>query len=51
MVDPQREHYVTEKKYQLWGGEANEYSYTQPCFLDETGSYGKMRFVHELEKL
>lgn len=50
MVDPKREHYIIEKKYQLWDTELNESSTTESCFLDEVDGYAKVRFVEELRR-
>ncbi|OCK95405.1 uncharacterized protein K441DRAFT_81229 [Cenococcum geophilum 1.58] len=50
VVDPKREHYIIEKKYQLWGTELNESSITESCFLGEVDGYAKARFVEELRR-
>ena len=49
MVDPKREHFIIEKKYNLWGTELKESSTIEPCFLGEVAGYTKARFVKELK--
>ena len=49
VVDPKREHFIIEKKYQLWGTELKESSTIEPCFLNEVVGYTRVRFVKELK--
>ena len=49
MVDAKREHFVTEKKYKLWGTQLEGSSILEPCFLNEVVGYTRARFVKELK--
>ena len=49
VVDPKREHFITEKKYRIWGAELMESSFVTRCFLKEVDGYTKARFFKELK--
>ena len=49
VVDPKREHFITEKKYRIWGAELMESSFVTRCFLEEVNGYTKARFLKELK--
>lgn len=49
MVDAKREHFITEKRYIIWGVELQGSSIMEPCFLNEVIGYTRARFVKELK--